>query len=333
MTWVADSKGKLTVWKADGKGNPNKVGDNVTPDLSGVDSLLPSNGGKTKKLNVIDLSGTFDVRGFGLPPSSLAGKDPSAMTADDVAYALHRTALTNPDIWAGIQHALNKSNFYTSSQPTLGVWDQTTDIGGIKNFLEGAVTLYPASTGKPVPASQFLNEQENLAIKLGGNGVRNQIAKVTVPNELDLNYVFDKAFRAATGQVPTEKQLKTFARSYQSDILANARANAVSNLAARNPAATALTSTPIQTAPGAIAGVNAPAAQPSVTPPPGPSIAENYASAAKSPSVSVVSQPDVANVDVAATNFARKSAPAQAGSENISNALNAMFASLARNSQ
>ena len=312
---------------------PSISGTPKSTDLSGVDSLLPSGGGKTKKLNVIDLSGTFDVRGLGLPPSSLAGKDPSAMTADDVAYALHRTALTRSDIWAGIQHGLNKSNFYTASQPILGVWDQTTDIGAIKNFLEGAVTLYPPSAGKSVPAAQFLNEQENLAIKLGGNGVRNQIAKVTVPNELDLNYVFDKAFRAATGQVPTEKQLKTFARSYQSDVLANARANAVSSLAAKNPAATALTSAPTEVAPGAIAGINAPATRPSIVPPPGPTIAENYASAAKSPSVSVVSQPDVANVDVAATNFARKSAPAQAGSENISNALNAMFASLARNSQ
>jgi hypothetical protein len=310
--WTKDSTGKF-VWTADGIGNPNKPGDNITPTdpFAGIAGLLTTGNSKPGSQDITGIK--YDVSGLGLPASVTGGK--TVLDADTFINALHKTALTNSGVWAGIQYAMYRAHYYGQSMPDLGVWDQSSDVNTLKKFMSD-LTIINTDKTQPAAVNTFLTDQENAAIKLGGAGVRIQIAKVTIPNELDLNYIGDKAFRTALGMAPTPKQLKAFVKSYQGDVMAVARTNAA-NATASNQAMSNINSQTNMT-PGVTSNNT---------------IAQNYTSASQSPATQILAQPDVANADVAAADFARKSNPAQAGSENISNALNAMFTSLARKSQ
>lgn len=311
--WTKDSTGKF-VWTADGVGNPNKPGDNITPTdpFAGIAGLIPSGNSKPGSQDITGIK--YDVSGLGLPTSVTGGK--TVLDADTFINALHKTALTNSGVWASIQYAMYRAHYYGQSMPDLGVWDQSSDVNTLKKFMSD-LTVINTDKAQPAAVNTFLTDQENAAIKLGGAGVRTQIAKVTIPNELDLNYIADKAFRTALGMAPTPKQLKAFVKSYQGDVMAVARTNAANIAASSNQV---------------MPNINA---QTSMTPGVTSSntIAQNYTSASQSTATQILAQPDVANADVAAADFARESNPAQAGSENISNALNAMFTSLARKSQ
>lgn len=295
-------------------------------DATAIFDKLAVNGVGKKKNSVfgaIDLSAsTYDISGLGLPSSVTGGRN--VLTTSEFATALHKTALTRPDIWAGIQYAMYRSNFY-SSAPDIGLWG-SADLSGIKMYMEAMTVLNDIPIN--LPANAFLTQQENAAKTLGGNGVRNQIAKVTVPNTLDLNYISDKAFRAALGRPPTAKESKAFASSYQGDVMAMARSNAAATSAAK-------TTTPTPSAPAPSASVST---HPQTITPPEPtpqaSIADNYAAAKNTPpTVSIVGQQDMADPTVAATAFARKSDPKSAAAQNVSNALNSMFQALARHNQ
>ena len=276
-------------------------------------------GGKTKtKFGAVDLSkSTYNIAGLGLKPNVTGGK--SVLNSEEFARALHQTAITDPKTWAGIQYAMYRANYYGSATPDIGVWGKS-DLTGIKGLMEAMTVLQ--ENPQNLQASSFLTSQENAAISLGGNGVRNQIAKVKVPNTLDLNYISDKAFRMALGRPPTAKESKRFATSYQSDVMAIARDNAAAvssqRSQAKTPNAAVSSQSPQAGTPNAAVTSN--------------SIDQNLSTAQLTPTTSVVGTQDIPQVDVAATDFARKSAPAEAGAQNVSNALDAMFSSLARNS-
>jgi len=315
MTWVADSKGKLTVWKADGKGNPNKVGDNVTSDPFAAFTNLPgmSSSGSSGIGKVDITANEYDITGLGLPATVTNGK--TTMNADTFIKALQKTALTDSGAWAGIQYAMYRANYYGKTTPTFGTWDKNSDLTSIKQFME-ALTLLNDDPTKPASVNTFLTDQENAAISLGGNGIRPQIAKVTVPNTLDLNYISDKAFRSALGRPPTVKESAAFAKSYQADVMAVARANAAATAPAM-PKMPEAAAPQLPTIPGQT--------KPSIKQ---PTIAENFAQAQTSPTVSVVGKQDVPNADVAAAEFARQADPTMAGVEGLNSALSNWFKSL-----
>ena len=298
--------------------------------LSDINSLLGKSSNASSTPGKTDISkNTYNIAGLGLPTNLTAGK--TVVDADTFIKLLQATASTNPGVWAGLQYAMFRANYYGNTMPDLGAWG-TTDATGVKNLMEALTSInqFNATPSSTVDVNSFLTQQENAAIKLGGNGIRTQIAKVTIPNALDLNYIADKAFRTALGRPPTAKESKAFVQSYQGDVMAAARSNATTTSTqaqAVSPAIPMQTTAPTVSSP---AGHLIPNAQ--VAPPPETSIAQNYASASQVPTTSIVGQQDVANSDVAAAAFARKSAPAQAASQNVSVALDAMFASLARNS-
>lgn len=255
------------------------------------------------KFGAVDFSkSTFDITGLGLKPTVTGGK--TTLTAAELATALHRTAITDPATWAGIQYAMYRANFYGSSTPDIGVWGES-DMKGIKGFMEAITVL----NDKPqnLPASSFLTSQENSAIHFGGNGVRNQVAKVTVPNTLDLNYISDKAFRNALGRSPTAAESKKFATSYQGDVMAVARSNAATVSAQKAPA------TKLPSATDVI---------------PDNSMAENLANAQKTSTTQLAPLQSAPDANVAATDFARKQDPTKAGLLGANDAVSSFLKSL-----
>jgi len=283
-------------------------------NLSGLDTLLSSSGGSGNSgIGKVDISATkYDISGLGLPATVTNNK--TTMDADTFIKALQKTALTDPDAWAGIQYAMYRANYYGNTTPDFGLWG-TSDPTSVKRFME-AITLLNDDPAKPAAVNTFLTDQENAAINLGGNGIRNQIAKVTVPNTLDLNYISDKAFRSALGRPPTTKESAAFAKSYQSDVMAVARSNAAASAPA-TPQMPATSAPQLPTVPGQT--------KPSIKQ---PTIAENFAQAKTAPTVSVVAKQDVPNADVAVAEFARNADPTMAGVEGLNSALSNWFKSL-----
>ena len=292
--------------------------DGVTPGLddltTGANSLLGGLGGSgSSGIGKVDITtNQYDISGLGLPATVTNNK--TTMDADTFIKALQKTALTDPGAWAGIQYAMYRANFYGNTTPDFGSWG-TSDPTSVKRFME-ALTLLNNDPAKPASVNTFLTDQENAAISLGGNGIRNQIAKVTVPNTIDLNYISDKAFRNALKRPPTAKESADFAKSYQADVMAVARANAATTAPsmAQIPSAAA---PQLPTVPGPT--------KPSIKQ---PTIAENFAQAQTAPTVSVVGKQNVANADVAATEFARQADPTLAGVQGLNTALGEWFKSL-----
>jgi hypothetical protein len=286
-----------------------------TTQLSDLSSLIgPGLNGSGKAGKVDITSNEYNITGLGLPLSVTNGK--TTMNADTLIKALHATAIKDPQAWAGIQYAMYQAHYYGDTMPSLGVWG-SSDPTSVNRFLE-ALTITNPDVTKPANVTSFLTEQQNTAIKIGGNGVRQQIAKVTVPNALDLNYIADKAFRAALGQAPTQKQKDAFTKSYQADVMAVARANAAS------------TAAPTQI-PGAMPTPSTstlPMAPPNPAAPVANTMQQNLAQGLKAPTVKVSGMQDVANADVAAMEFARKSDPTGAGVQGLNTALSDWFKSL-----
>lgn len=280
-------------------------------NLSGLDTLLGGSG--SSSVGKIDITANeYDITGLGLPATVTNGK--TKMDADTFFKALQKTAYTDPGAWAGIQYAMYRANYYGNTTPDFGSWG-TSDPTSVKRFME-ALTLLNTDPTKPASVNTFLTDQENAAITLGGNGIRNQIAKVTVPNTLDLNYISDKAFRSALKRPPTAKESAAFAKSYQADVMAVARANAAATAPAM-PKMPEAGAPQLPTIPGQT--------RPSIKQ---PTIAENFAQAQTAPTVSVVGKQDVPNVDVAAAEFARQADPTLAGVQGLNTALGEWFKSL-----
>jgi hypothetical protein len=318
MSWKQDSTGKWT-WTADGKGNPNKKGDNKTPSKDTFNVTLPTIGGGSS-ISSVDLAGaTFDTTGLGLPASVTSTfANPSQVGGTDLYQALVKTATSHPEAWIPLKYALYQSYFYGTNTPTFTPGFSSQDKSAVTDFLT-TLTINNTNTPKgvkPTPVITFLSQQQQLASLYGGAAAQTQVKQVSVPSTPDLVQIADNAFRAATGLPPTSKQAKEFARSYQQQVMASARAS----VAQPKITTPKIPQTPMGTTP-VTPEENLAAVQGAMT----------KGSAAPKTILQQVTQPPDATV--AAQEFARKQNPAAAGSMNIDNALNAMFTSLARNSQ
>jgi hypothetical protein len=292
-----------------------------------IAAIFGSVGTGSSAVGKIDISATkFNVQGLGLPPKITGGK--STLSADEFVKALQRTAIEDPQTWAGIQYAMYRSNYYGQTMPSLGTWG-TSDPASVKRFME-ALTITNTDPNVAAPVSSFLTQQENAAISLGGNGVRSQIQNVTIPNKLDLDYIAKKAFQNVLGSA-TQKQVDAFAKSFQADVMSVARANA----AQAQPAIPKIPAAP-KMAPstgGHYEGSTfvPDAAVPQM--PAGNTLAQNLAQAQKAPSIQLKAVQSAPDATVAAEEFARKSDPKAAAAQGLNNAMGAWFSSLAKGNQ
>ena len=291
----------------------------VDSSVSSLLGLVPSGSGSSGVGKFDITSNEYDISGLGLPASVTGGK--TKLDADSFVKALRRTAEVSPETWAGIQYALFQSKFY-SSTPTFGSWDKTstTDLMAVKNFMESLTAHNSADLTVAAPVTSYLTDQQNMAIKYGGNSVRTQIAKVQVPNTTDLSYIADKAFRDVLGQGATEKQRKQFAASFQSQIMSAARMSAAATQAQTPTVPSAPTAT-TPSYPEGFVGPQVPkAAQ--------PTIQQNFQSADLTPKVQMQAVQSAPDVNVAAAEFARQADPTQAGVNGLNAAVDTWFKSL-----
>jgi hypothetical protein len=108
MSWTKDSTGKLTVWKPDGIGNPNVIGDNVTPK--------PTFGFNSGTSSVSNLG---LLLGFGIQEE---GKDIS-LTPIKIAPYIVTLSKTNPKVYNSIKSLVKAASGKTINDPnTLGAW-------------------------------------------------------------------------------------------------------------------------------------------------------------------------------------------------------------------
>ena len=283
------------------------------PSLAPLGSISSFTSSGTKQGQFDIGSNKYNVSGLNLPKEATGGL--TELDADQFIKALQITADKAPNVWAGIQYAMYKANYYGSSMPTIGKWDPTSnaDLNATKSFMTQLTVHNAADPTIAAPVTTFLQDQENMAIQVGGNSIRSQIAKVQVPNTTDLSYIADKAFRDALGMPATDKQRKAFAASYQSQIMSAAR---MSQAAATPPPPAVGPITP--TMPGATGS----------TPAATPTLDQNLQSANFNPSVGMAAVQSAPDVNVAATEFARKADPTQAGVQGLNSALDSWFKSL-----
>jgi hypothetical protein len=288
-------------------------------DVLGLLGSLPSGGGSSNIGKFDITSNEYDISGLGLPASVTGGK--TKLDADSFVKALRKTAEVSPQTWAGIQYALFQSKFY-SSTPTFGSWDpsSTTDLIAVKNFMESLTAHNSADPTVAAPVTSYLTDQQNTAIKYGGNAVRTQIAKVQVPNTTDLSYIADKAFRDVLGVGATEKQRKQFAASFQSQIMSAARMSAAATQA-QTPTVPSAPSATTPSYPEGFVGPKVPGAAQ-------PTIQQNFQSADMTPKVQVQAVQSAPDANVAAAEFARKADPTQAGVNGLNAAVDTWFKSL-----
>ncbi|TSA56452.1 MAG: hypothetical protein D4R39_04245 [Methylophilaceae bacterium] len=299
------------------------MGKDLTPEQ--IAALFGSVGSKSGKTDITSIQ--YNVQGLGLSPKITGGK--SILSADELVKALQRTAIQDPQTWAGIQYGIFRSGYYGQTMPNLGFWG-TSDPVSVKRFME-ALTVNNTNTTVAAPVSTFLTQQENVAISLGGNGVRSQIQNVTIPNKLDLDYIAKKAFQNVLGGA-TQKQIDAFTKSFQSDILSIARAN----VAQAQPAVPKIAAAPVANAApmgmatshaGYVAAQNAPEM------PVGNTLAQNLTQAQTAPSIQLRQIQSAPDPTVAAEEFARKSDPKAAAAQGLNKAMGAWFNSLAKGNQ
>jgi len=285
---------------------------------SGWNVVLPSlAGGTGTSISSVDLAGSeFNVMGLGLPLP--AGVDQTKVNGSQLYNALVKAAVDDPGTWLPIKYALAQSNFY-SGTPSFTPGFQNEDKTAITSFLTTLThknsDLAPGQVKTPV--ATFLAQTQNLAKLYGGEAARTQVQKVTVPNELDLQKIADTAFRNALGKPATLAQQKAFARSFQQDVMAVARASAAQ---VSRPTPTPSTA--------AVMGAMTPAATPEAAM---KSIQQNAAAGQKQPTTVLRQIQEAPNAALAAEEMAIAAAPADAASQRVDNALNAMFTSLQRN--
>lgn len=150
MSWTKDKNGKF-VWTPDGKGNPNKPGDNVTPPPSfdmGTGSLDP--GATTYTVDVG--FGLVDTKGnpLALPPiqigsyiTTLAGTDPKAYGRVKAAVAaLTGRKTLDPSYVGGYVSKL--------AQNIMGSSDIIAKSGTIEDYFNTAIkSSTPATVASP----------------------------------------------------------------------------------------------------------------------------------------------------------------------------------------
>jgi hypothetical protein len=305
---AAQKKARLAKEKA----AKDKLGFQV--DLSGLAGF----GNTGTSISTVDLStAEFNVAGLGLPLPK--GIDPTKVNGTQLYNALVKSSIDNPSTWLPIKYALAQSNFYSGTPSFTPGWNESEDGSAVKSFLSTLVHKNSdlAPTEAKTPVATFLAQTQNLAKLYGGAAARTQVQKVTVPNALDLQKIADTAFRSALGAPPTLKQKNDFVKSYTQQVMAVARASAASTAAP--------TATPSM---AAVQGAMTPAATPEAAM---ASITKSASGASKQPSVVLKQVQQAPDASLAAQKMAIASAPADAASQSVDNALNAMFTSLQRN--
>ena len=289
------------------------------PSLASLSSISSFTSSGTNQGQFDISSNKYNVSGLNLPKEATGGL--TELDADQFIKALQITADKAPNVWAGIQYAMYKSNYYGNSMPTIGKWDPTSnvDLNATKSFMTQLTVHNSADPTIAAPVTTFLQDQENMAIKMGGNSVRSQIAKVQVPNTTDLAYIADKAFRDVLGVGATEKQRKQFAASFQSQVMSAARASQTAAQTVPTVPTAPVTAAPSK--PEGFVGPVAPASEQAT-------LQENLASANLQPQVQMQSVQSAPDANVAAAEFARTADPTQAGVNGLNTAVDTWFKSL-----
>ena len=153
MSWTKDKNGKF-VWTPDGKGNPNKPGDNVTPPPS-FDMGTGSTGLGTTTY-IVDVGfGLVDTKGnpLALPPiqigtyiTTLAGTDPKAYARVKAAVAALTGRKTLDPNYVGGYVSKLAQNIMASS-------DIIAKSGSIEDYFSTAIKNSSATTVASPPQS------------------------------------------------------------------------------------------------------------------------------------------------------------------------------------
>ena len=156
MSWTKDNNGTW-VWTPDGKGNPNKAGDNVTPlpPRPSFDMGTGSTGSESTAYTVDVGFGLVDTKGnpLALPPiqigsyiTTLAGKDPKAFARVKAAVAaLTGRKTLDPSYVGGYVSKL--------AQNIMGSSDLIAKSGSIEDYFSTAIKNSGATTVASPPQS------------------------------------------------------------------------------------------------------------------------------------------------------------------------------------
>jgi hypothetical protein len=250
---------------------------------------------------------TMPTDGLNIP-----GHSTGSLTGEQLYEAVKSAFQTGSAAGGNIRARLSQFIPGFTSKVAGSKWS-TWDDRAIRDWLESVHTnnaINPNSQWTPASALQIRQKSA------GGSGtaynVTNNIrytlppAVVRAPATADLDAIAQKAFRDTLGRPPTTDESAQFGKQFQDLALSIGNSkNASKKLNTFAPVAD----------PASLSGT-------------GQTSAPVTGKIAKTADT-LQSLPDAG---VAATNFARNTAPAEAGAENIDNALNGMFASLARNS-
>lgn len=149
MSWTEDKNGKF-VWTPDGKGNPNKAGDNVTPPPS-FDMDPGSSSGGTTTYTVDVGFGLVDTKGnpLALPPiqigtyiTTLAGTDPKAYGRVKAAVAALTGRKTLDPSYVGGYVSKLAQNIMSSS-------DILARTGTIEDYFNTAIKSTSGAVASP----------------------------------------------------------------------------------------------------------------------------------------------------------------------------------------
>jgi hypothetical protein len=149
MSWTKDKNGTF-VWTPDGKGNPNKAGDNTTP-LPSFDMGTGSTGSSTSIYTVDVGFGLVDAKGnpLALPPiqigsyiTTLAGIDPKAYARVKAAVAALTGRKTLDPSYVGGYVSKLATNIMGSS-------DVLAKTGTIEDYFNTAIKSSGGATASP----------------------------------------------------------------------------------------------------------------------------------------------------------------------------------------
>jgi hypothetical protein len=176
MSWTKDKNGQW-VWTPDGKGNPQKAGDNVTPPPSfGMGSNTPGSG-------INDSVYKVDI-GFGLVD---ANGNPLALPPIQIGSYITTLAGTDPKAYARVKSAVTKLTGRTKVDPNyVGgyVSKLATNIMGSSDIIARTGTL----------EDYFSNAAKNAAAGGVGSVPQSYVSSPTQAKS-DINAVFGKVFK------------------------------------------------------------------------------------------------------------------------------------------
>lgn len=173
MSWTKDKNGQW-VWTPDGKGNPQKAGDNVTPPPSFNMGADVTGGGVSDSAYKVDVGfGLLDING-----------NPLALPPIQIGSYITSLAGTNPTAYNRVKTAVSKLTGRTKVDPSY--------VGG---YVSKIATNIMASSDI-IARSGNLEDYFNAAAKAAGAGAASSLpqAYISSPTQAksDINTVFSK---------------------------------------------------------------------------------------------------------------------------------------------